>query len=461
MISRYLKVTSVLILVSIGFIMQPVVAKPTLSLAQAIELAQVNDPWLQGSRLKESAMLDRSIASGTLADPKVSLSVANLPTDTWNFEQENMTQLKVGVSQVFPRGNALNIKQAQLRSAAQKFPLLRDDRQAKVKTIVSQLWLSVYVAQTTINLINQDKALFEQLVDVAKASYATASGNTRQQNVIRSQLELVQLDDRLIVQQQKLEASLAQLNEWLHPYDSDANYAIDFDSHSHEWSLPSLLPSIQLSAMQLKDIGLVNSGTFSRNELAQKLLKHPSVLALEVEQEVARKGVLLAKQEYKPQWEVNASYGLRDNASAGVDRADLFSVGVTFDVPLFTSNRQDRVLSAAKSESAAIKTEKLLLVKKMLASLGKETSSLKRLFDRQALYQDQLLQQTHDQAESVLTAYTNDDGDFSEVVRARITELNTKISALQIDIDVLKTISKINYFLTKSKHQNSGEPNVN
>ena len=55
-----------------------------------------------------------------------------------------------------------------------------------------------------------------------------------------------------------------------------------------------------------------------------------------------------------------------------------------------------------------------------------------------------------EQAEASLNAYTNDNGDFSEVVRARIAELNARIEALNINVDIQKSISKINYFLAGS-----------
>ena len=76
----------------------------------------------------------------------------------------------------------------------------------------------------------------------------------------------------------------------------------------------------------------------------------------------------------------------------------------------------------------------------MISAVEKELRQLKRLSDRQSIYQEQLLKQTHDQAEASLTAYTNDDGDFAEVVRARIAELNARISALRIDVDALKQL---------------------
>ncbi|KAF7780019.1 hypothetical protein PMAN_a0985 [Pseudoalteromonas marina] len=428
-------------------------AEKVVSLEQAITLAQQNDPWLHGSRLKQSAVENRSIASGTLPDPKVSLGIMNLPTDTWDLDQEGMTQLKVGVSQMFPRGDSLEIKKDQLQIESTKFPLLREDRKAKLKSQVSQLWLDAYLAQQTIKLIEDDWSLFEQMAEVAKASYSNVVGKTRQQDVIRAQLEIVQLDDRLTSQKQKLETTIARLNEWLHIYDADRlNESFNFDAQPLEFSVSKELPSIQLN-----NPTVLKASNYSRNLLAQELSNHPVILAIDIKRKASEKGIELAKQQYEPQWGVNASYAYRDNMPSGDSRADLFSVGVTFDLPLFTENRQDKQVAASIADSETIKTEKLLLTKQMISVLEKELRQLKRLSDRQSIYQEQLLKQTHDQAEASLTAYTNDDGDFAEVVRARIAELNTRISALRIDVDALKTVARINYFFAHSQSNSNAE----
>ena len=428
-------------------------AEKVVSLEQAITLAQQNDPWLHGSRLKQSAVENRSIASGTLPDPKVSLGIMNLPTDTWDLDQEGMTQLKVGVSQMFPRGDSLEIKKDQLQIESTKFPLLREDRKAKLKSQVSQLWLDAYLAQQTIKLIEDDWSLFEQMAEVAKASYSNVVGKTRQQDVIRAQLEIVQLDDRLTSQKQKLETTIARLNEWLHIYDADRlNESFNFDAQPLEFSVSKELPSIQLN-----NPTVLKASNYSRNLLAQELSNHPVILAIDIKRKASEKGIELAKQQYEPQWGVNASYAYRDNMPSGGSRADLFSVGVTFDLPLFTENRQDKQVAASIADSETIKTEKLLLTKQMISVLEKELRQLKRLSDRQSIYQEQLLKQTHDQAEASLTAYTNDDGDFAEVVRARIAELNTRISALRIDVDALKTVARINYFFAHSQSNSNAE----
>ena len=52
----------------------------------------------------------------------------------------------------------------------------------------------------------------------------------------------------------------------------------------------------------------------------------------------------------------------------GNSRADLFSVGVTFDLPLFTDNRQDMTVKSAISATEAVKTEKILLLRQLLGA---------------------------------------------------------------------------------------------
>ncbi len=419
-------------------------AETLLSLDKAIHLSQQNDPWLQGSRLKQSAIENRSVAAGTFLDPKISIAMTNMAVDSWDFEQEAMTQLKVGIAQTFPRGESLAIKQNQLALASTRFPMLREDRKARIKNKVINLWLDVYLAQQTITLIDKDKALFEQIAEVAKASYANALGNTRQHDVIRAHLEMAKLEDRLMFEKQKQARFFALLGQWLHPYESnEAGGEVVYTSLPNYLSVSKDLPVISLnSAISIKQ------ATYPPSVLAAKLAKHPLVLAIDIQQAVAKKGVSLAKQQYKPQWGLNASYGYRGDTPSNESRADLFSVGVSFDLPIFTQNRQDSFLDASIAESEAVKTEKRLLIKKMLSTLESEFKRYTHLLQRQLIYQQQLLTQTHEYAEASLTAYTNDDGDFSEVVNAKIAELNARISALSIDVDVLKTRARINYFFT-------------
>ena len=445
----------------LGFCACNALAQNDITLDKAINLAWQNDPWHQGNRLKQQAIENMSIASGQLDDPRVTVSMMNLPTDNWDLDKEGMTQLKVGVSQMLPRGETLAIKKRQLKIKSTQYPLLAENRKAMLKRQVSQIWLDAYLAQQSIALIKTDWVLFEQMAEVAKASYSNVIGKTRQHDVIRAQLEIVQLEDKLAAEQQALEVNMARLNEWLQVYDDFAAFdsaafdsaAFDMGSQPIQYNVSKQLPAIKLINQSIFDQSILDNPNYSINALAAELFYHPAILVIDVKQKVAEEDILLSKEQYRPQWGINASYGLRDNMPNGDSRSDLVSLGVSFDLPIFTDNKQDKQVAAKVAASEAVKTEKLLLAKKMIAAVDKEFRQLKWLSQRQDIYQDKLLKQTHDQAEASLTAYTNDDGDFAEVVRARIAQLNARISALKIDVEKLKTIVRINYFFTRSSTQ--------
>ncbi len=432
------------ILVSLG---ASVHAEVVLTLGKAVELAQYNDPWLVGSQQSQEAVESQAVAAGALPDPKMSVAVVNLPTDTFDFDQEAMTQFKVGVSQMFPRGDSRALQRKKLQLTSTQFPYQRENRKASVAVAVSQLWLDVFKAQESIDLIEKDRALFEQLADVAQLSYSSALGRSRQQDVVRAQLELTRLEDRLAVLRQGQEVAQKRLAEWLSDqftggYDVGRDPMLNMASYR----VDSKLPELALLDSELAG-SLVSS---SPQQLARRFSRHPSVLAIDSRIEASGADIELTEQKYKPEWGVNMSYGYRDSDPTGIERADFLSVGVTFDMPLFTTNRQDREYQASVARSEAVKTEKWMLLRKMIAAYGVTQAQLNRLDERRQLYHELLLPQMEEQAEASLMAYTNDDGDFAEVMRARIALMNAEIDDLGIAVDRQKAIAQLNYFLTAS-----------
>ena len=130
----------------------------SLSLQKAIHLAQLNDPWLVQSKQTERAVLAKSISVSTLPDPKLSLAVANLPTDGFDFNQEAMTQFKVGYSQMFPAGDSLELKGKRLKQSAAQFPILRQARVARLEKEVGNIWFELFRVNKSIDLIKQNQA---------------------------------------------------------------------------------------------------------------------------------------------------------------------------------------------------------------------------------------------------------------------------------------------------------------
>lgn len=419
-----------------------------LSLERAITLAQRNDPWLKGSFSRQQSLESRSNAAAILPAPKVSLGIANLPIDDFDLNQEPMSQLKLGVAQDFPRGDTLVLRQKRLSLLSTQHPFQRDNQMAKVSVAVAQLWLDAFRAQESIRMIETNRELFDYLVDTTESNFVSAMKGTRQQDLIRAQLEITRLDDRLIVLNERHDLALFKLWQWFQaelPQQSMENpeSLVGLDI---QLNLVNQLPDIPLKHAEL----LQTSSPLSAQTLWPYIAEHPAVRSLEQKVTASRLNIDLAKQKYKPQWGVNASYGYRDKDSRGNNGADFFSLGFTFDLPIFTTKRNDSELQSVVSDSEAIKTEKWLLVRKMLTELEAARARLLSLNQRQSLYQSRLVKEAHDYAEASLNAYTSDDADFYEVVRAGIAELNVSIDALDIDVEKMKTIVQLNYFFTKS-----------
>ncbi|MFT5812956.1 MAG: hypothetical protein ACI9VT_000694 [Psychroserpens sp.] len=432
-----------------------------LSLETAIKTAQKNDPWLTGNLHKQRAIESMSNAVNTLPDPKVSIGLANIPLNGFDFGQEGMTQAKVGISQMFPRGDSLGIKSQQLKIQSEAFPFQRRDRESKVAVTVGSLWLDVYRVQQSIALIEKNRSLFVQLVDVATVSYSSALGKTRQQDIVRAQLELTRLEDRLSLLAQQQNRYEGMLSQWLTKF-SNENSSVDEAILVSDFTLHN----IELT-QQLPEIDLLNSDVVAKKTwlkpmtLVQYFVNHPAVLAIEKQIHATKTSINLAQQKYKPEWGVNASYGYRSDDTMGSSRAGLFSVGVTFDVPLFTENRQDNELKSAISATEAVKTEKILLLRELLGAYSSAKGRLLRLKERQNLYTTRLLPQIHDQAQASLSAYTNDVGDFSEVVRSRIAVLNTEIDELTLNVEEQKIRLELNYLFIGSLNTAKTLNNIN
>ena len=175
----------------------------------------------------------------------------------------------------------------------------------------------------------------------------------------------------------------------------------------------------------------------------------------------ARKGfgaklTLLAKPAHAPELQmqlprikerVNASYGYRAEDAQGRDRADFVSVGVTVDLPLRTGSRQDRDVKAAVASTDALGQQRLLVLRALQSRWTKTSENLASLDDRIVRYRQKILPQMAEEVEATLTAYTNDDGDFADVMRARIAELNAAIELLKLQVSRLKNIAELNYTL--------------
>jgi outer membrane protein TolC len=426
---------------------------PGLTLARTLELAVEQDAWLTANQATQNGLEAQSQAVDRLPNPRLSMNTMNLPTDTLRFDQENFTQLSLGISQMFPRGNSRALRSQQLTQRGDALPLQRQDRIKHINTTVTQLWLDIYEVDQSILLIDNNQALFEQLVDISRANYASTFGRTRQQDIIGAQLELTRLRERLSRLQQERAAVAARLAGWIYPDRSMLAMRSQIITLNH------VDETLALTAEQKKLIARVTNLT--DDAMASMLFTHPMIASLDQSIVALETAEELTRQQYAPEWGVSAAYSYRDNSPTGQQRSDFISFGVSLELPLLQRHQTDAAVAASGFEIDAMRAERLLKLRQMRAALGTELAQLSGLISRLALYEQDLLPQMRSYAEATLSAYSHDESDFAEVVRARINLLDARIEVLGLQTKQQTTFARLNYYLSTDTLLDTPTTNAN
>lgn len=397
---------------------------PVLTLEQAEQMALVDEPGIVSQQWQMQSLSAQSIADGQLNDPKLQVGLSNMPTDTFNFDQENMTQFKVGIIQQFPAGDSLNIKQKKTQKQSELLLSKISERKLSIIKEVRLTYFEIYYWEKAQKTIKQNKRFFSQLVDIVQSMFSV--GRNNQQDLIRAQLELSRLDDRLLKISQKINTQRAKLSRWIGIQNSTQ-------------TLSSELPVLSVPVM---------SDDFET--LSQLFHTHPKILEIDKKMEISRKEIELVKESYTPGWALNVAYGYRDNSPQknpnGTKRADFLSAGVSIDLPLFTANRQDKKLLAKEHAYQSLKDKRIAMLRQLVADLQQETANEEQLKNRHQLYNKLLLPQAKQQTQASLSAYQSDRGNFSDVMRAYIDDLNVRLDERRIAVDHLQSMARILYF---------------
>ncbi len=391
-----------------------------LSLSEAEQVALQDEPGIISQQWQMQSLSAQAIADGQLKDPKLQVGLNNLPTDTFKFNQENMTQLKLGIVQQFPKGNSLGIKQQKTQKQSELFQSSILERKLMIIKEVRLAYFEIYYWEKAKQTIKKNKRFFSQLVDIVQSMFSV--GRNNQQDLIRAQLELSRLDDRMVKITQKINAQRSKLSRWI-------------GYEKSKQPLTTQLPV--LATPKLSDDFEV---------LSQLFYSHPKIQEIDKKIEISRKDIELAKESYKPGWALNVGYSYRDNNPNGAKRSDFLSAGISIDLPLFTANRQDKKLLAKEHRYQSLKDKRVALLRQLVASLQQEVAVEEQLQNRHQLYLKLLLPQAKQQTRASLLAYQSDRGDFSDVMRAYIDDLNVKLDERRIAVDHLKSKAKILYF---------------
>ncbi len=388
-----------------------------LTLDAATERAVQNNPDLAQMQARAEAMAAIPSQVSTLPDPEISFNARNLPTNTFNTGQEDMTMIGPGISQAipFPGKLALRGQAADFEAAA----ALQNVTEARswLLSNVKNTWWRIFFLDQAILIVKNNQTLLNQFVQVARTKYEVGEG--LQQDVLLAQLELSNLLDQLLILEGARRNTVAQLNALL---DRQANQLVILPEQVDE-QLPVILPETTLYQL-------------AENSRALLASKHESVNA-------AQTRLDLAKKDYYPDFKFGASYGFRGDRSTSVDRADLLTLNMSMSIPIFLDRKQAKAVDQRNSE---LMQQKYVLQdewNKVRAQISQNYSDFQRASEQVILFKTGIIPQARQTVASMLAGYQVNKVDFLNLVRSQITLLNYEMKYWQAFTEANQSLAQI------------------
>lgn len=311
----------------------PALAEP-LSFNAALERAQAGAPSLQGRASAVRASQSAAIAADRLPDPTLDIGIQDFPVtdpDAGHLNRDNFTMQKIGLSQQFinPAKRHARAARASAEIGIAEAGALVEGRSVSLQTALA--WVDLYYAEKRLaQLTLLDTSLHDLQATV---SARLASGSARPAQALEPDQLRAAVNDR----RAELVANVAKARASLSRFTGDPN------------------PEVAGAPPEL---------VVDRARLLASVAALPNLRALDAQTVAADADTRLARAEKNPDWRVSASYGRREPAYG-----DLFSVGVSIDLPLFAKRRQDPKIAAAEDEAQRTRFDRIAAEREVLANL--------------------------------------------------------------------------------------------
>ncbi len=276
--------------------------------------AMRNNPEIAMAENKAEAADERKSLAAALPDPMIGYMLQNvggfnrstIGIDPMSMEGIVLTQEIPFPGKLSTKGNAARKQAEQSRENAREVRL-------KVLNDLRKAYYDYYLAFESARILQQTKDVMKNVQRIAESRYATGQGS--QQDVLRAQLEISMLLDRIAEQEQKQESKSAEIN-----------------------GLAGRNPLAPLG--RPADV-LPLTVDMSLDQMSSMAEAHSPVLAGKQRMvEQSEFEVSMSKREYLPDITVSAGRFTRDELS------NVYQASVMFRVPLYFWNKSSGVRAA-------------------------------------------------------------------------------------------------------------------
>jgi len=363
---------------------------------------------MAGKRV-ESAEEKKSLAAA-MPDPMIGYEIRNVGAlGTSTVGTEEMSMQGFVFTQEIPFPGKLSTKGDAARKQAEREQDNSLETRLRVLSSHRSAYYDYYLAYRSSEILEQNKEIMKNFQRITETRYATGQGI--QQDVLRAQLEVSMLLEKLAMQEQKKESQRAMIDTLL----------------GRDPRAPLGRPGDRL---------VTNFGT-GLDELTSMALAHsPSLSAKHRLVEQSEYELSLSRREYLPDMVVTGGWFTRGELK------DVYEASVMFRVPLYFWNKSTGVKAASADLGSAryeYESAKLMTISRIkdLYTMAKTSERLLNLYESGILPQAQLALQ------SASSNYQVGKVDFLSLLESESLLLKYQLQYEEELVNLNKTISMI------------------
>ena len=354
-------------------------AEAPLTLETALTQALAANPGLQQRH-------EQAVASASLPQQAASLPDPWLTAEPGRADR---SQLKLGITQVFPYPGKLSLAGEAARHAARAAHQQVAELALSLTAQVKQLWWRLFYLDRALEILRRNQGVMRRFISVAETRYRVGLG--LQQEVLLAQLELSKLLESEIALAAERRVAEARLNALL--YQAPAT-ALELPAQV-DTSLPVLRDEASLMDIAVQ--------------------ARPMLAAQRQQVQAAVTQVELARKDYRPDFMLGANYEWREGA------ADMKGVMFAMSLPRRSGSRQDRALDQRNAELLAQRYGLQDSEARLAAEVAAMRADYERAREQVRLLKGGILPQATQTVASMLSGYQVGKVDFLNLSQAQIT----------------------------------------
>lgn len=370
-------------------------------LAQLVAEALQNNPEIQAAHKEREAALQRVAPAGSLDDPMLEAGVINLPTDSFRFDQEDMTMKMIGLSQRFPypgkRGLREEVAARELEAADFNVQEIANRTVRDLKVAYFDLGL----VHVSTQLVERNRAILDQFLRIAETRYAVGQGS--QADVLKAQTQLSKMMEEIIKlgrERRMLEAEIGRtLGSGL-----GAEPVVPEAAELRQ--TPLELNALHESALRARPQLLASQSAIARSDKMQEL----------------------ARKDYYPDIDVRFSYGQRDRMPDGTKRSDMVSLTFAVNLPVWRDAKRGPRLAEAQAMHDQAQRMYEAQRNELAMKLRQQVAAAEQNLRAARLYQKDILPQSRLTVEAALAAYRVNRVDFMALLDSQMSVFNFEIA---------------------------------